>query len=89
MENTQQLIQDVISQLNFKESDSINFNTLTETIKGIIGTTPSIMPKWEKIESANEDRLLDGTNKVVEKITKIKIAYVNEENIPVALEYYV
>ncbi len=89
MENTEQLIQDIISQLNFKESETINFDALTEQIHAIIGTRPSIVPKWQKIESANEDLLLDGSNKIVEKITKIKIAYLDHQNLPITLEYYV
>lgn len=88
-ETINQHIQDIISQLNFKDSNSINLNAVAESIKVLTGNMPSIVPKWEKKETANEDMLLDGSNKVLEKITKLKIVYLDATGLPVSLEYYV
>ena len=89
MENINQLIGDVISSLNFKDSNTINFDVLIESLEKVIGSKPSIVPKWETVDSANEDRLIDGSNAKIEKITKLKIVYLNESGVPVTLEYLV
>lgn len=86
MEDKKQLIENLISSINFKDNN-INFDSLKEQISQIVGSIPSVMPKWSKIETANEDKLLDGSNKITEKITELNIVYIGENNIPVNLKY--
>lgn len=88
MEDKQQQIQNLISSINFKDSN-INFDLLKEQIASIVGSTPSVMPKWSKEETANEDKLLNGSNKTVEKISELNIVYLGENNIPVNLKFII
>lgn len=92
-------INEVISGLNFKDPNSIDFNAVKEQIREICGGfIPSVMPKWTKYETANEDLKLDGSNKITEKITELTITYlvsngVDSENrpimVPVPLKYMI
>ena len=88
-ESHENQIKDLISRIDFKNTNNINFNYITEEIKKITGSIPSVTPKWETIKSANEDLLLDGSNKVVEKISSIDIVYLDDNGIPTPLKFLV
>lgn len=85
----EQQIQDLISSINFKNTEAIDFNSIKEHITQITGCIPSVTPKWEIIKSANEDLLLDNNNKIVEKITSIDIIYFDENGVPKPLKFIV
>jgi hypothetical protein len=68
-------IQEIVSSINFKKPNDIDFDSLTEAIKEVTGCIPSVRPTWIKYETANEDMLLDGSNKITEKITELNITY--------------
>lgn len=87
-ESHENQIKDLISRIDFKNVNDINFDYITEEIKKITGAIPSVTPKWEIIKSANEDIKLDGSNKVVEKIASIDIVYMNND-VPTALKFLV
>lgn len=85
----EQQIQDLISSINFKNTESINFDSIKEQIMNITGCIPSVTPKWEIVKSANEDLLLDGSNKIVEKIASIDIVYFDTNGVPKPLKFIV
>ena len=41
-------IQEIVSALDFKNPDSIDFNKIQDMIKETCGIYPSIVAKWEK-----------------------------------------
>ena len=84
-------INEVINGLDFKNPDSIDFDKVRNDIKEICGGfIPSVMPKWAKEQTANENLKLDGSNKITEKITELTITYlvsngVDGNNIPIMI----
>lgn len=88
-EQVEQHIGDIIKSLDFKNTDTINFNNIQEAIKQVTGNIPSVTPKWTKAEILNEDRLLGEANKIVEKISEITVVYIGPDNKPVQLKYFV
>lgn len=81
-------IRTLINEINFKDPNSINFDALTEAVKNITGCIPSVRPKWRSYQTANEDLVLDGSNKITEKITELEIVYI-VDGLPKALKFLV
>lgn len=84
-------ISEYITQIDFKHPD-FSINEFKINLSKLIGITPAVKLKWDKIEKINELLKKSGATdykEIIEKVQQIDITIVDENNTPIVFKYMV
>lgn len=83
-------ITEYLSNINFKEH--FNINKIENDLSKICGIKPGVDIKWDVKKKVNELKKDAGAEDYIERVEKpveIEIVFVNENNLPVKMKFYI
>ena len=84
-------IAEYLSGINFKQKD-FNINQIQQELKDFCGVEPGVTVKWDVKNEINELKKSAGVEDFMERIeepVEVEIIFVNENNIPVKINFYI
>lgn len=84
-------IAEYLSNINFKKQE-FNINEMQKQLKSLCGVEPGINIKWDVKEEINELKRAAGADNYTERIetpVEVEVVFVNENNLPVKINFYI
>lgn len=84
-------IAEYLSGINFKKEE-YDINVMQDQLKGLCGVKPGIDIKWDVKTEVNELKKQAGADDYITRIKKpieVEVIFVNENNLPIKMKFYI